>query len=306
MIFTVTLNPALDYEIEISNFNLNKLNRAEKQSFIPGGKGINVSRGLSFLGVDSIATGFLGGFTGHLMLEKLKKEKFQSRFITIHEPTRLNIKVQDQQHATEINGVSPSISATDIESLWMILDELKDGDILILSGSQPQVKENIYKKILERYQRLNLNIILDISGQEYHDLLRFNPLMIKPNTQELKDYTKSELMSEKDILQACRKILSKGSQSIIVSLGYNGAYYMDQTYTCYIHPIKGTPIRSYGAGDHLVSGFIYGLIKNENTMNRLRYGVACASLHIFEQNGYNLKQVEELVQHIEIEEIVHD
>ncbi|MBN2268873.1 MAG: 1-phosphofructokinase family hexose kinase [Acholeplasmataceae bacterium] len=306
MIYTITLNPAIDYEIDLNEINLGLSNNIDQQRFIPGGKGINVSRGLSYLGINSKAIGFLGGFTGDFMRDKLKMDNFISEFVAIQDITRINLKIHEEHQHTEISGKSPRISSAEIEEFMKTLDNLKDDDILIISGSQPRVPMNIYQAILERYAHLNLQIILDVPGSAYRELLSYRPMLIKPNMDELKDFSQKKIISEDDIIQACKTMIEKGSRGVILSMGENGAFYVDHGCIYYAKPIKGNPRRLFGAGDHLIAGFVFGHLKGLNTKDKLRYGIACASLQIFEQNGYNQTKVEELMKLVEIEEITYD
>lgn len=306
MIYTVTLNPAIDYEIDLNEVNLGLSNNIEQQRFIPGGKGINVSRGLSYLGVKSKAIGFLGGFTGDFMREKLKIDDFSSEFVTIQDITRINLKIHEEHRHTEISGKSPRISSAEIEEFMRTLDYLKDDDILIISGSQPRVPINLYQAILERYTHLNLQIILDVPGNAYKELLSYRPMLIKPNIDELKDFIQKEIVTEDDIIQACKLMIEKGSRAVILSMGENGAFYIDYERIYFIKPVKGSAKRLFGAGDHLIAGFVFGHLRGLNMKDKMRYAIACASLQIFEQNGYNLTEVEEIMNLIEIEEITYD
>jgi len=306
MIYTVTLNPAIDYETEIEQINLGSINRIDEQHFIPGGKGINVSRGLSYLGIVSKAVGFIGGFTGHFMKESLTHENFDSQFVFIKDITRLNIKIHTLHQDSEINGKSPRISMAETEELLRILDDLKDEDYLILSGSQPRVHTNLYTIILNRYQHLDLHIILDVPGIEYKELLKYHPLLVKPNLDELRDFINEDLFEIKGIIKAGKKMIEEGSQAVFISLGKDGSIYLDKTHIYHVKPITGTPKRLFGAGDHLVAGFVFGHLKGLTTIDKLKYSTACASLHIFDQTGYNQIKVEDFIHDITVEEIPYD
>jgi len=306
MIYTLTLNPAIDYEIELNTLKLGTINTTEEQHFISGGKGINVSRGLSYFGIDSIAVGFLGGFTGNFMRESLSNDKFESRFVTITDMTRINIKIHEINEHTDVTGKSPRISSYEIDQLLNFLDELKDGDVLILSGSQPRINFNLYKQILERYKYLNIDIVLDVPGDLYDELLSYQPILIKPNLAELSQFMKQEVHDVDDIMKASKMMIEKGSQSVFVSCGEKGGYFIDKNHIYHAKPVKGSPKRLFGAGDHFVAGYIYGHVSGLKIIDKLKYGIACASLQIFEQNGYNQTKVEDMFKFIEIEELCHD
>jgi 1-phosphofructokinase len=306
MIYTVTFNPAIDYEIRINQLNLGFLNRTTNQVLYPGGKGINVSKGLNNLMITSKNIGFVGGFTGDFIINALEANHFDYELVVIKGNTRINLKLIEDERHTEISGISPEISEQEVHDLMRILDQLKDGDTLVLSGSQPKYKNHLYDMILKRYEHLHLNLIFDISGIEYQTLLKYHPSLIKPNLDELKDFVGHDLTHQKDVIQACQTMINLGTKAVLVSLGIDGAIYFDQKNTYHVKPILRKPLKLYGAGDHMVAGFLYGKTKGLSVKECLAISMACASLHIFEKEAYNLNQALELAKEIEIEELIHD
>ena len=150
MIYTVTFNPSIDYIVDVKNFELGSVNRTSAELMFPGGKGINVSMVLSNLGFENTALGFLAGFTGKSVQKMLEVNGVNADFIDVEEGlTRINVKIRAQQES-EINGMGPAIKESDIEKLYEKLDNIKDGDILVLAGSIPAVMpETMYSDIME-------------------------------------------------------------------------------------------------------------------------------------------------------------
>ncbi len=153
MIYTVTFNPALDYVIKVDNFALEQVNRTKREDIYYGGKGLNVSTVLKNLGYESIALGFIAGFTGEAIEKGAKTLGFSSDFIKVKNGlSRINVKLKSNEE-TEINGQGPKIEKEDINELFKKLEKLTEKDILILSGSIPNtLNEDIYEKIMETLQ----------------------------------------------------------------------------------------------------------------------------------------------------------
>ena len=139
MIYTVTFNPSLDYIVTVPDFTLGVVNRTTEEIIFPGGKGINVSMVLKNLGFDSRALGFMAGFTGKEIARLLSERGIPSDFIHVKEGiSRINVKIRGREES-EINGQGPAIQKEDIDRLYRQLDDLKDGDALVLAGSIPDV-----------------------------------------------------------------------------------------------------------------------------------------------------------------------
>lgn len=162
MIYTLTFNPSLDYILTVPDFTCGIVNRTTEEVIFPGGKGVNVSMVLNNLGVENTALGFLAGFTGDKLKEMLEEKGIRTEFLPIRKGmTRINVKLRSGQE-TEINGQGPSIGKEDIEKLYGRLDRLKEGDMLVMAGSIPDVMPGtMYMDIMERLQEKNLKIIVD-------------------------------------------------------------------------------------------------------------------------------------------------
>jgi 1-phosphofructokinase len=185
MIYTITLNPSIDYVVRAQSIQLGALNRMTHDLKLPGGKGINVSRILKRIGVDSTALGFLGGFTGAFIEDWLKKEQISTRFTPIQADTRINIKLKAELE-TEINGLGPDIHEVEIQQLKQALDLLSKEDIVILSGSTPgTLREGVYKELIHLIKAKGANFVIDTTGQDLANALPQQPLLIKPNNLEL-------------------------------------------------------------------------------------------------------------------------
>ena len=207
MIYTVTFNPSLDYIVSVDNLTLGRVNRTSAELIFPGGKGINVSMVLKNLGVDSEALGFMAGFTGHQIDKLLKDRQVRSNFIEVKDGmSRINVKVRSNEES-EINGMGPAISEDDIKKLYAQLDQLQEGDILVLAGSIPSVMpESMYMDIMKYLEGKNLKIVVDATKDLLLNVLPYHPFLIKPNNYELGEIFGVELKTKEDVIPYAKKL----------------------------------------------------------------------------------------------------
>ncbi len=286
MIYTVTLNPSLDYATVVNNFNLHKTNRTSMESLTPGGKGINVSTVLSGLGRKSIALGFAAGFTGQELVQRVKELGFASDFIFTEEGmTRINVKIVNYD-GTEINGMGPYVSEQELQSFFRKLDMLREGDYLVLAGSSPMgVPDTIYKDILEHLSGRGVRAVVDACGELLTNVLEYRPFLIKPNHHELGELFQVEVTDREQAIPYARKLQSMGAQNVLVSMGGMGAVLLDEHGM--VHSMKapeGNVINSVGAGDSMVAGFLAGFAESADYGQAFRLGVVAGSATAFSQN----------------------
>ena len=183
MIYTLTFNPALDYVVHVTNFKENHTNRTNKEMIFYGGKGINISFVLKEFKLDSYALGFIASFTGDELQRGCQAHGIHTDFIHVeHGMTRINVKLKSNVE-TEINGMGPQIEAHHLHQLEDQLSKLKDGDILILSGSIPKgMSDHTYARLLSLLQTKNIMSIVDSTGNLLLNTLKYHPFLIKPNT----------------------------------------------------------------------------------------------------------------------------
>ena len=205
MIYTVTLNPSIDYVIKLNHLNNGSVNRVHEENVYPGGKGINVSRILKTLGYDNIATGFVSGFTGDFITNSLKELDIKSDFIKLESGfTRINVKIKSDEE-TEINGQGPHISEEKLNELFNKLDKLKEDDILILAGSIPStLNENLYEVIMDKVKASKAKVVVDATKNLLMNVLKHNPFLIKPNNHELEEIFNVKLHNEERYYYICK------------------------------------------------------------------------------------------------------
>ena len=283
MIYTVTFNPAIDYVVHLEEVVTGMVNRSQSEEVYYGGKGINVSTILRELGVESKALGFIAGFTGLEIESVLKKLGIQTDFIHLEEGlSRINLKIKAQEE-TEINGQGPRIKEEDINKLFNQLDEVKDGDILVLAGSIPNtLPQNIYEKIMERLSGKNIKVVVDATQELLLNVLAYHPFLIKPNHHELSEIFNTQIQSDEEIIFYAKQLQEKGARNVLVSMAKEGAILITEEKG--IHKLgvpKGVVKNSVGAGDSMIAGFIAGYLKEEDFLEALKLGTAAGSATAF-------------------------
>lgn len=305
MIYTVTLNPSIDYVIKVDKLTTGNINRVNEEHVYPGGKGINVTRILKSLDNDNIALGFVSGFTGDYIINSLQELNLKSDFIKVKEGfTRINVKVKSEEE-TEINGQGPKISEEELNQFYKVIDKLVDGDILILSGSIPScLDERLYESIMKKVEDRDIKVIVDATKNLLLNVLKYKPFLIKPNNHELAEMFNVELNSTEDVVFYARKLKEMGAQNVLISMGKDGALLVTENDEVFASSVaKGEVINSVGAGDSMVAGFIAGYLKSNSYEEALRLGAASGGATAFSSDLATREFIDKLVYEIKIEKI---
>ena len=218
MIYTVTLNPSLDYIVSVEHFKLGLTNRTGFEQILPGGKGINVSIVLKNLGIASTALGFTAGFTGDEIIRELENTGISQEFIRLEEGiSRINVKLRSID-GTEINGRGPEIKKERLKELTDRLCRLQRGDVLFLSGSIPvSVPENIYSTIMQQLKDKGVMIVVDATKDLLMNVLPYHPFLIKPNNHELGEIFGVELKTRQEVVPYGKKLQELGAENVLIS-----------------------------------------------------------------------------------------
>ena len=305
MIYTVTLNPSIDYVIKVDKLTTGNINRVNEEHVYPGGKGINVTRILKSLDNDNIALGFVSGFTGDYIINSLQELNLKSDFIKVKEGfTRINVKVKSEEE-TEINGQGPKISEEELNQFYKVIDKLVDGDILILSGRIPScLDERLYESIMKKVEDRDIKVIVDATKNLLLNVLKYKPFLIKPNNHELAEMFNVELNSTEDVVFYARKLKEMGAQNVLISMGKDGALLVTENDEVFASSVaKGEVVNSVGAGDSMVAGFIAGYLKSNSYEEALRLGAASGGATAFSSDLATREFIDKLVDEIKIEKI---
>ncbi len=280
MIYTVTMNPSLDYIMQLETFEEGKLNRSIFEQIDVGGKGINVSIALKHLGRISTPLGYVAGFTGDEIEKRVSSHGLIPDFIKlIHGQSRINIKMKHVEE-TEINASGPTIEKEDLEKLYVKLEHLTEGDILILSGSMASgVDHNFYADVMKYLEGRKIRIVVDAAGSILKTVLPYHPYLIKPNQHELSEIFGQKILENQVEEYAC-KLVTMGAQNVLVSLGENGAILVNKQVYRSIAP-RGEILNSVGAGDSMIAAFLASKLNGENDQIALEKSVAMGSATAF-------------------------
>lgn len=292
MIYTVTFNPAIDYIAEVNSINEGKINRAMSEKVLAGGKGINVSIVLKNLGIDSVALGFIAGFTGKEIKRQVENHGISTDFVYLENKfSRINVKILSKvaeivSEETAINGEGPKISDEEIEELMQKMDKLEKGDFLVLAGSvSRKMKDDIYEKICTRIENKQIKIVADATGKLLLNVLKHKPFLIKPNKAELEEIFEDEINTNEEIIMYAKKLQDMGAENVLISLGQDGAILLTKNKNVlYAKAPKGILINSVGAGDSMVAGFLAGLITYDDYEKAFKMGIAAGTASAFSEN----------------------
>ncbi len=287
MVYTVTLNPAIDYLICPESFEKGNIHRFRGGSFLAGGKGINVSLLLSSLGVRNKAAGICAGFSGDEILRQLEAAGCETDFVKLPQGvSRINVKLRTTDgEETDFNGDGPQITSRELILLIDRLRDLTDGDILVLAGSLPSsLGKGGYAEILKELAPTGVKAVVDSFGESLLAALPYRPFLIKPNLEELGELFGVEIQDVAGAKEYALRLIDQGAQNVVVSMGGRGALLVgERGESLFCRSAKGGVVSTVGAGDSLVAGFLYGLSLHGTLEGGLRWGVCAGGATAFTQ-----------------------
>jgi len=259
VIYTLTLNPALDRTLTVEKLVPDETIRVISEERYAAGKGIDVSRVIKELGGRSIALGFVGGYDGLELEGRLINDGVLSNFIRIAGTTRTNIILKERTGDSQyvISAPGPHISAHELSQLYQQIVSLADITYLVMSGSiPPGLKPSVYSQFIMAAKAKGAMVALDADGEAMREGVRTGPDFIKPNLRELARLVGRELNTEQDIMEACDPLFNRGVNIVMVSRGEKGILTVthDEAYRCVPPQIKVQ--NTVGAGDSALAAFI--------------------------------------------------
>lgn len=303
MIYTVTLNPSIDFIVHLSHLKLGDLNRMDHDLKLPGGKGINVSRILNQLAIDTTALGFVGGFTGQHIENCLSAEAIATNFTHIADDTRINIKLKSETE-TEINGAGPLVTAAEQAALLEIVKAAPAGSIFVLSGSvPPSLPSDFYQKFIAIIEANGSQFAIDTTGPALLAALPAKPLIVKPNHHELAELFDVTFEKLEDLFPYAQKLGAMGAQHVLISMAGDGALFFHEGKIYHANVPKGTVKNSVGAGDSMIAAFVGIYETTKDPLEAFRYGVAAGSATAFEDDLATRAQIEQALATVTVKEI---
>lgn len=299
MIYTVTFNPAIDYIVHTGTMQVGQVNRSQGEELYFGGKGINVSFVLHELGLPSKALGFVAGFTGAAIEAGIQEQGIATDFVHLDSGfSRINVKIKSGEE-TELNGQGPNISEAAVAELFEKLNQLQDGDILILAGSIPNtMPADSYEKILAHLSDKKIKVVVDATKDLLLKVLPYHPFLIKPNNHELGELFGVTLHSIEEIAIYAKKLQEMGAQNVLISMAGDGALLIDETGKQHVCGVcKGTVKNSVGAGDSMVAGFVAGSMHSDYEA-ALKLGTAAGGATAFSEGLAQRAEIERLLQQL--------
>lgn len=301
MIYTVTLNPAIDALLKLNQpLKIGKINRAYFEDIDIGGKGINVSRVLKLFKRESVAMGLVGGSTGESVEKYLRLEGVKTDFAHIKGITRMNAKIINKESGqTEVNGPGPTITREDIVNLAKKLAKIRKEDIVIISGSIPKsFTPNLFDSFVKLIANRGAYIVLDLYGAYLLKTLKYKPFLININEEELSDTFYLQVKNEEVAIRSAKRLLKMGAQNVIVLRGANGAIFVNNESTIKVKAFKGEAKNPIGAGDALLAGFVDEYLKTESFERAIKKGVAVGCAKAFSDYLLDEKLIAKLTKQI--------
>ncbi|WP_455248674.1 1-phosphofructokinase [Ruminococcus sp.] len=300
MIYTVTFNPAIDYVVHTDDMQVGAVNRSRQEEVYFGGKGINVSVVLHELGLASKALGFVAGFTGEAIEQGLRADGIETDFIHLEKGfSRINVKIKSGEE-TELNGQGPEIPEDKLRQLFDQLEQVQDGDTIILAGSIPaSLPADVYEQILRHLSGKQVRAVVDATRDLLVNVLKYKPFLIKPNNFELGEIFGVPLKDDVDeIVRYAGKLQEMGARNVLVSMAGDGAVLLDENggvHACGV--CKGTVKNSVGAGDSMVAGFVAGCETGDYDY-ALKLGTATGGATAFSEGLAKKELIDELLQQL--------
>lgn len=278
MIYTLTLNPAVDRELTVPEMRYDSVLRATEARVDFGGKGFNVSRLLKGMGAPSVAVGFLGGRAGQMLEDGLHSLGIGTDFVWVPGETRTNVSIvtQAHDHYIKVNEKGPLVEpAKQQELLEKIAELASPGDWWVMAGSLPPgVAEDFTARIVAVLSRSKANAILDTNGEALRLGCIEKPYLVKPNTEEAHGITGLPMHTPTEIAAGAAEIRRMGAQNIVVSMGKAGALLQTAEGTWMVHTPRIEEKNPIGAGDSMVGGLVWALTQGEQLIEALAWGVA--------------------------------
>lgn len=308
MVLTVTLNPTIDRVYFVDEFKIGRVHRSDNFMRAVGGKGLDVSRVVKILGVDTAAMGFVGGYTGDFVKTETKKDGVKILFTEIEGETRtcINISVKDGKSG-EVLELGPFVTEEEVSRfLEQFKENIDDYNIIVVAGSMPRgMDSNFYEKLVDIAKEKGKRIIVDTSGDALANIITKEPFMVKPNNEELAALMGKEVQTDEQVKEALLYLEEKGVEVPFLSLGKEGAAgKIDGKFLKFTPPTVKV-VNTVGSGDSVIAGISAGLDMGKDLIDSIKLGVAAGTANTqFEKPGFVTKElVDEILTKVTIKEI---
>lgn len=302
MFYTMTLNPALDYNMTLKEFVPERVNRSVKEEFIPGGKGLMVSRMLKNLGAESTALGLVAGFTGTELTRMVHELGIRTNFVSLPEGlTRINVKLWGGMEG-EINAGGPPCDEKSLQALFEKLSVLAKEDVLVLSGSVPaSLSKDIYVDMIHHVKPKGTRFVVDATGELLKNTIKYGPLLVKPNHHELGELYGVELKTKEEVLPFAKKLREEGAKNVLVSMAGDGAVLAAEDGSIWFGEApNGTVVNTVGSGDSMLAGFLWSYEETKSIEEAFKTGIASGSASAFSAELGTKDEMEGLLSKLQV------
>ena len=309
MILTVTLNAAIDKRYVVEEFKVGEVNRVKECAYVPGGKGLNVSKPAAVAGAEVVATGFVGGHAGNYIEASLKDYHVKSAFYHLESESRSCINIWDEKNCVQTEFLEPGFTVTESEFQGFVeefKELVKQADVVAMSGSVPKgLDGTAYQKLVKVVKDAGKKVILDTSGKLLEMGIEACPTMIKPNIDEIRMLTGKECNEIGEIVEAAKEIHARGVEVVAVSLGADGSLAVSDEGVFRAIVPRIDAVNTVGCGDSMIAGFALGFAEGlgiEETLRKASAISAAAALR--EETGYFvMEDMKRLYPQIKIEKM---
>ncbi|MCY7675911.1 1-phosphofructokinase [Bacillus safensis] len=304
MIYTCTLNPAIDLYIALKEMRANTVNRTEDEDYQPNGKGVNVSIMLKKYGFTSTALGFIAGFSGTYIEQSLKDLSIQTDFISVEGITRINVFINTTEEYKLVNQ-GPAIEDKALHAFREKIAAIPQGGILIMSGSLPKgVPASIFSEVAAICHQQKVKFILDTSSAAVLETLQYKPYLLKPNEEEIAAFFgKTHPLSEKELIQSGEKLIEMGAEQVLISRGGEGALFITKDAVFKGNAPTGTVVNTACSGDAMLAAFLSKHLEGHSPEECLRYGIATGASTAFSKGLSDLQDIDSLIEQVHIQKI---
>ncbi|MBQ8547145.1 MAG: 1-phosphofructokinase [Lachnospiraceae bacterium] len=305
MFYTMTLNPALDYNMTLKEFAPERVNRSVKEEMIPGGKGLMVSRMLKNLGIESTAFGLVAGFTGAELTRMVHELGVRTSFVSLPAGmTRINVKLWGGLEG-EINAQGPECDEKSLQALFEKLTMLTKEDTLVLSGSVPAtLPKDVYVDMIKHVKDKAPRIVVDATGELLRSTLSYRPFLVKPNHHELGELYGATLTTKEDVAVYAKKLRGEGARNVLVSMAGDGAVLAGADGSVWFGEApQGRVVNTVGSGDSMVAGFLAGYEAAQSAEQAFMTGIASGSASAFSAELGTKAEVEALLQKVQLKQV---
>lgn len=304
MIYTLTTNPAIDMNLTGKNILPNTVNRTHNTVYSPNGKGINVTLVLNHFNVKSKVLGFFGGFTGKYIIEELSKREILSEPIWVNGITRINVFINDGNKEYKFVNSGAFVSKENQKQLISLVENINDCESFIISGSLPQgIDGDFYEEILSVLNRKNIPFVLDISSPKLKDLLKYEPLLIKPNDEEIQKIFGIDVKNENDVINVMDFLKNNGVKNVLLTMGDKGSYFSNGEKVYFATTQKVKLVSSACAGDAALGAFLSVWLIEGDIEKAMKLSAATGA-NVAESDALgDLAKVEQYYRNIKVKEI---